>query len=80
MSNFELANEASSFMPQTFSEPANGTPAQYSNRPTLISYTGFFRNSTRQLYADSHNSLIPVEFHNKWLQHRRNVRTEKVRL
>lgn len=47
---------------------------------TLLSYTEFFRNSTPQLYTDSHNRLILVEFHNEWQQHRRNAKTEKVRL
>lgn len=46
----------------------------------LISYTESFRISTLQLYADSHNRLIPVEFHSKRQQHRRNAKTEKVRL
>lgn len=46
----------------------------------LFSHTEFFRNSPQQLYVDSHNRLIAVEFHNKWQQHRRNAKTEKVRL
>ncbi|MEZ9426620.1 hypothetical protein AB4186_25170, partial [Vibrio lentus] len=47
---------------------------------TLVSYMELFRNSPPYLYADSHNRLIPVEFHNKWHQHRRNAKTGKNRL